>query len=169
MRPILKYYNESAEAPVTAFNWGTSQPLNNSFSRGVKWESPQKREVAFFQREVVISACPCIDQPYFVLVYRGFDSYEPEKNFGIIVDYEGVIVKRLEVPPPASELAQNLVNKIRTSRLSGAFWQDVNGKIVACTNIDMVIEFGWANILEKRVIDEDKLELGELVEAWKEP
>ncbi len=169
MRPILKYFSEDGEAPVIDFTWGTVQPFMTSFSRGVKWESPQKNEVTFFQKNVTIRACPCIHHPYFILVFTGFNSYEHEKNFAVVVDYEGTLVKRLELQPAISELSLNHKNEIKVSRFSNASWEAINGQTVVCVTIDMVVHIGWLNIWEKRIFDEENLALDCLVDAWKEP
>ena len=166
----MRYFNEEGEEVEIVYR----QDLKKSFvlgtSRGIKWKTQQQKEISFFEKNTMIIACPCISKLYIILIYTdSYGGFEPSKNFCKIVDYEGRLIKNLELPGPSSDLAESYKNKIAVSRFSTAFWETIENKIVIGVSIEMLIYWGWLYVFERKVFDEEKLELNGLIEAWTEP
>lgn len=164
----MRYFNEEGEEVEVVYRREIEKSFLTGNSRGVKWKNQQQEEIIFFEKNKIIGACPCISKPYVILIYSD-NGFQDSNNFSKIVDYDGKLIKKLELPLPTSDLAESYKNKIAASRFSTAFWETKENKIVIGVSIEMLIYWGWLYVFERKIFDEEKLELNGLIEAWTEP
>ena len=164
----LIYFNENGEEAAVNYEPDSTQTHLHGFSRGVKWKQSNK-QVSFFEKNIIISAFPCITKPYVILIYNGFISFAKEDNYTRVVDYNGKLVKQINLPDLRSAIADKYKLEGKGCRIRDVRREKTEQGVIATLTVQCVLRNGWLDIYEKCLFDEEKLEAGDLINAWEEP